>query len=346
MKNTLNNLVQNTEANTLFLTSVEPKPSSSILNFWVPFRWEHYEFPFFYTYLDMLNPGNHIDFDRIEFIYKDFGLVLFISVLFIFVNIFFKITAAPFHTWAQSVYESAPLLSATFLSIFSKLIIVILSIQLMLNTFWSLQEFFCELLFFIGIITMIFSILGAISETVIKRFYVYSSMTHVAFMLFGIGGGDTEHMVSVWNYLSIYVFTSLFMWFFLYQLSNNLTHFTNLKLIFNSNPLLGVMFSIVMFSAAGIPPLSGFFVKYQVLHYLTSSGFYYLTFGVLLLSILTFVYYLRLVKIVHFENVHLMIKKYNNDDYKLYVLTFIFFFLLFYCTLTQLGDDYILQQQL
>jgi len=269
-----------------------------------------------------------------------------LAILFLLVNFIFKLTGSPFHIWAPSVYDNAPLLSSTFLSIFSKMIILSFLITTLLNTFSLMVDVWQWILLFSSLSTILVSIVGAISERVLKRFYVYSSMTHIGFMFLGILSGTTSGLVGTLNYLMVYVLSSLFMWIFLFFLSKNLTHITNLKLIANHSPILGFMFSIIMFSTAGIPPLSGFFVKFDILQSLLFSSFYYIAFLVLLFSVLTFFYYLRLVKIVYFESKDTFLKIYNFNSKKMFILTYLFLFLTFYIFYIQYIDNYMVLMEI
>ena len=106
------------------------------------------------------------------------------------------------------------------------------------------------------------------------------------------------------------------------------------------------MFSIIMFSTAGIPPLSGFFVKFDILQSLLFSSFYYIAFLVLLFSVLTFFYYLRLVKIVYFESKDTFLKIYNFNSKKMFILTYLFLFLTFYIFYIQYIDNYMVLMEI
>jgi NADH-quinone oxidoreductase subunit N len=79
---------------------------------------------------------------------------------------------------------------------------------------------------------------------------------------------------------------------------NHLTHFTGLK---NSDPLLALIFALVIFSMSGIPPLGGFFVKLDVLIALLDSSRFFTNYLLLFFTVASFFYYLRVVKIIFFD---------------------------------------------
>ena len=67
------------------------------------------------------------------------------------------------------------------------------------------------------------------------------------------------------------------------------------------------LFIIIVFSMSGIPPLAGFYIKFDVLSLLILSGEYFILFTSLLITVASFYYYLRLLKISSFENKKMLI---------------------------------------
>lgn len=130
------------------------------------------------------------------------------ALRFRFFNFFFKITAAPFHVWAPSVYGKAPIASVTFLSIYSKLLIFFILFKLM-NSFLQVFSSITSRLFItMGVFSIFVGMLGAFSEKQIKTFFVYSSMGHVGFILIGLGLNTLEGSSATFTYLAIYVLSS------------------------------------------------------------------------------------------------------------------------------------------
>ncbi len=289
------------------------------------------------------------DFEIISASSKPYSFALTSALLLIFFNFFFKITAAPFHFWAPSVYGKAPIAAITFLSIFSKAMIFF-AIAKFLLTFLiayipdeeSLGEKWLQsLLIFVSILTVLFGMLGAFSEKGIKRFFVYSSMGHVGFILIGLALSTGEGLSSTFHYLPLYIITSFIMWFTVLHLGeekNQLVHFSVLR---NSNPMLAFIFSLLIFSMSGIPPLGGFFVKLDILSILFKGSFRSVGWILLCFTVASFFYYLRVVKIIFFDNTFNFKddifedrEKYKDrvekDKDRLNLLSFLFILLVFY----------------
>jgi NADH-ubiquinone oxidoreductase chain 2 len=84
--------------------------------------------------------------------------------------------------------------------------------------------------------------------------------------------------------------------------STDLSFISQLKGQFYANPILGLSLAICLFSMAGIPPLVGFFAKYMVLYSAIENGYYFLAFVGILASVISAAYYLRIIRVIHFDH--------------------------------------------
>jgi len=86
-------------------------------------------------------------------------------------------------------------------------------------------------------------------------------------------------------------------------LAKDINFISELKGVFNVNPILSLSLAICLFSMGGVPPLLGFFAKQQVLYASISSEFIFLSFVAIIMSVISAYYYLKIIKVSHFENV-------------------------------------------
>jgi len=86
-------------------------------------------------------------------------------------------------------------------------------------------------------------------------------------------------------------------------LAKDINFISELKGVFNVNPILSLSLAICLFSLGGVPPLLGFFAKQQVLYASISSEFIFLSFVAIIMSVISAYYYLKVIKVSHFENV-------------------------------------------
>ncbi|RYE26759.1 MAG: hypothetical protein EOP45_03315 [Sphingobacteriaceae bacterium] len=147
----------------------------------------------------------------------------------------------------------------------------------------------------------------------LKRLLAFSTISHVGFLLLALSVNSEESITSFLFYLMQYSITNLDAFFvvlaFGYLIHNaapvagntDLTFISQLKGQFQANPILGLSLAVCLFSMAGIPPLVGFFAKYMVLYSAIENGYYFLALVGILASVVSASYYLRIIRVIHFD---------------------------------------------
>lgn len=280
-----------------------------------------------------------------DYYYQDNVILnyIFCGIFFLLINFFFKITLAPFHIWAPSIYTNSPTGSFVFLSLFVKIIIFFLLIIFFIPIFYEFKFFWNFIFLYLGCFSIFVGILGAINEIILKRFIVYSSVGHVGFLILSLSTGDYQNFNLMWNYIIVYILTSLGFWLILFNGINNLKYLTNLKEIINNNNLMKFILVVLMFSMSGIPPMAGFFIKFDILVNLLLTSSLSFSLFILILTIISFFYYLRILKITFFDSVkyYKSVIKLNFEFFESFILSFIVFFISFYM-LIYTNNDYII----
>lgn len=274
---------------------------------------------------------------------KYFFISINIAILLIIINLSFKLTAAPFHVWAPSVYNNAATASVSFLAIFSKIILFLFAIKIFSTTFYDLKLYWSYLFFFISISSIVMGMIGAFGEKFLKKFFVYSSMSDVGFILLGLSFYSFEISKNLINYIFVYNLSSIIIWFMLLYFRRQTKFLVNLQYILAGDIILTLIFALNIFSLAGIPPFGGFFIKLDILNYLILSSNFGVGFFVLLLTVFNFFYYLRLIKIIYFEKNNFNLINNNIEPYKLFIFAFIINIICGYELFMQNSYIYILQ---
>ena len=251
-------------------------------------------------------------------------------LLFIF-NLFFKLTAAPFHFWAPSVYKNGPTISVTFLSIFLKTMVLFICYKIIIIVFQIFNLIITPIFLICGIFSILVGILGAFSEKMIKPFYVYSSMGHVGFMLIGLSLFTVNGVTATFHYLLIYILSSYLMWFILVYLGNQTKYLVSLKVLNQTHPLIAFIYAILVFSMSGIPPLGGFFIKLDILSSLLESSYFFITYILFIFTVISFFYYLRLNKIIFFDTEKNIVTWKNPVIVSERLLLFSLIFIILFC---------------
>nr|YP_010164472.1 Nad2 [Polyopes lancifolius]QRM91067.1 Nad2 [Polyopes lancifolius] len=251
-----------------------------------------------------------------------FAIGIAISFIFILVALLFKLSAAPFHMWAPDVYEGSPTSVTAFFSIMPKLVILSILFRLLAFSFHDFLPFWRDIILVCTILSLLIGTLGAFSQIKWKRFFAYSSITHVGFFLLALLVGDSESVSNIVFYAIIYIITLLGTFSFVISLrilkypnQFQSRYLNDLNSLSTTNSLLAVSITLILFSMAGIPPMAGFFAKFFVL--LTALQSYAIgvsIFAVLMSCIASF-YYIRLIKTMYFGKSNNWVVSYPVDKF-------------------------------
>lgn len=227
-----------------------------------------------------------------------FGLVFLIS------GFAFKVSAVPFHMWTPDVYEGAPTPVTAFFAAAPKLAAMALFVRAMVGPFASVTHDWQQVVSFISILSMVLGAFAAIGQRNIKRLMAYSSIGHMGFALVGLAAGTQAGVQGVIIYLLIYMAMTLGTFACILAMRRGETmveDIEDLAGLSRTNPVMAFMLSMLLFSLAGIPPLAGFFAKFYVFLAAIESGLYVLSVIGVLASVVGAYYYLRIVKIMYFD---------------------------------------------
>ena len=227
------------------------------------------------------------------------------GIVFILVGLSFKISAVPFHMWAPDVYEGSPTSVTLFFTMVPKIAALTVFIRFLYVPFLNLIDQWQMILIFLSIASMLFGAIAAIGQTNLKRLIAYSSIGHVGYILAGLATGSNDGIQSSITYIIIYIIMNLGLFACLLMMKRNDKYFENiddLSGLSKNHPLLSLSLLIILFSLAGIPPLAGFFAKFYIFKSVLEQSMYFLAIVGLLSTMIAAFYYLRIIKIMYFDN--------------------------------------------
>jgi|TARA_B110000902_G_scaffold233589_1_gene277491 NADH-quinone oxidoreductase subunit N len=228
------------------------------------------------------------------------------AMVFILVGLAFKVSAVPFHMWTPDVYQGSPSSVTSFFAVVPKVAGIAILIRFVQIPFEQLVDQWKNIMVFMALASMILGAVAAIGQTNLKRLIAYSSIGHVGYALAGISTGTATGYNSTIAYISIYVIMNLGVFGCIFLMKKDGKYCEDIKDlagISKQNPLLAISFLIIMFSLAGIPPLAGFFAKFYVFMSVIESGMYTLAIIGLLSTVISAFYYLRIIKIIYFDEI-------------------------------------------
>lgn len=234
---------------------------------------------------------------------REMGLIF--GLVFVLAGLSFKISAVPFHMWTPDVYEGAPTPITAFFAAAPKIAAMGMLLRFVLEGFGAIPFSWQQIIVFISILSMALGSFAAIGQTNIKRLMAYSSIGHMGYALVGLAAGTETGVEGVIVYLTAYLAMTAGAFACILSMRRNgemVETISDLAGLARTNPLMAFLFSMIMFSLAGIPPLAGFFAKYYVFLAAIQAGLYWLSVIGVLTSVVGAFYYLRVVKIMYFDD--------------------------------------------
>ena len=226
------------------------------------------------------------------------------GIVFILVGLAFKISAVPFHMWAPDVYEGSPTSVTLFFTMVPKIAALTVFIRFLYVPFLNLIDQWQMILVFLSIASMLFGAIAAIGQKNLKRLIAYSSISHIGYALAGLATGSNEGIQSSVIYMTIYIIMNLGFFSCLLMMKRNNIYYEqidDLSGLSKNHPLLSISLLIILFSLAGIPPLAGFFAKFYIFKSVIEQSMYFLAIVGLLSTVVAAFYYLRIIKIMYFD---------------------------------------------
>lgn len=237
----------------------------------------------------------------------------FVSIGFflICIGLFIKLSIAPFHFWSLDVYEGSPNTTTFFFAVIPKISLFVLLMRLCYVSFYQIFVNDFQLYFFaLAVLSIFVGSLGGLEQRKLKTLFAYSSVSHTGYLLLSFSTGNIEGLQMMFYYLAIYMVSGLAFWaVYLFLVNKDDVYFNknnkelgDLVLLKESNPMLAFILTMTLFSIAGIPPLVGFLIKLGVFSTVIKSSAYLISLVSILLTVISTFYYIRLIKVLYFEN--------------------------------------------
>ena len=241
--------------------------------------------------------------------------VLILGVVFLVAGLAFKFGVVPFHMWVPDVYQGAPTVVTLMIGGAHKLAAFAMTVRLLIEGLLPLSVDWQQMLMFLAVASLLIGNLTGIAQTNLKRMLAYSTISQMGFVLIGllagVVNGSTVPAANAYSsamfYVVTYVLTTLAAFGIILLLaregfeSEEISDFSGLN---QRSPLYAGVMTVCMFSLAGVPPLVGFAGKLSVLQALITSGqsgAMALSIFAVMMSLLAAFYYLRVVKVMYFD---------------------------------------------
>lgn len=246
----------------------------------------------------------HLDVIREAIPHSEERVLLITGAVFMIAGVAFKLGAAPFHMWLPDVYQGAPAPIALFISSAPKLAAFGMAYRLLEMGVGPLSTELQLLIAGLAAVSLVIGNLMAIAQSNLKRMLAFSTVSHIGFLLMGIAGGGAQGYAAALFYALAYAIMSTAAFGAIIALSRagfeaeNIEDFKGLNA---RNPWMAGLVLCIMASLAGIPPFLGFWTKLAVLGAAVNGGLLWLAILGVLCAVVGCFYYLRVIKVMYFD---------------------------------------------
>ncbi|MBS1983043.1 MAG: NADH-quinone oxidoreductase subunit N [Bdellovibrionales bacterium] len=251
-------------------------------------------------------------------------MLLWVSVLFIFAGIGYKVSAAPMHMWTPDVYEGAPTPVSALLSVAPKAAGFALLIRFFVTAFTlplspgeivahtgaSAISFHLvgafnwpKFLMISSVFTMFMGNLAALGQVSVKRILAYSSIAHAGYILMGSTTQTYAGLYGMVFYILLYCFMNLGAFWVASKVEDGfggdeLRHFRGLA---QRKPFYAVAMAVFLFSLVGLPPFAGFIGKLYLFSAIIAREMYGFAILAAINSVISLYYYVKIIKAMFLE---------------------------------------------
>ena len=259
--------------------------------------------------------------------------LLYIALVMVAAGLGFKVAAVPFHLWAPDAYEGAPAPAAAFIASVSKVASFALLISISSVAFHFLQDLgMARLVMVVGVAapgggrlmapvlgmrfgwglvltvlsvaSMIFGNLAALAQVSVRRLLAYSAIAHAGYILLGLAffSSSNRSAQAVLYYILTYGLTTIgaFAAVSVVERATGSDRLDSFLGLHKRNPVLAAVMLVLFLSLAGIPPLVGFWAKFNLFAAVLAAGSGPLPFALVALAIafsaVSLYYYLQVLK--------------------------------------------------
>jgi len=230
------------------------------------------------------------------------GIIVPLGLIFIFIALSFKVSAAPFHFWTPDVYDGSPSVFTSFMATIVKAAGFIAFIRVFETRIPELGASARIIIPLVIICTLMVGNITAVFQQSVKRMLAYSSIAQAGFMLFALYSFNDIAKEGILIYTFAYSFATIGIFAVLIKMKDYT--FEGFNGLSKKEPVLAATTTIFLLSLAGIPLTAGFFGKYyMLLSAIKANGQYalWLVIIAVLFAAVSVYYYFRVIQSMYFK---------------------------------------------
>ena len=224
------------------------------------------------------------------------GALLVFGIALLTVGFAFKVSAVPFHMWTPDVYEGAPTPVTAYMSVAVKAGAFLAFLRVFTVAFGGAYESWWAILWWLSVLTMVVANFIATVQVSIKRMLAYSGIAHAGYLMVAIVAANETASAGLLFYLLTYTLMNIGAFAIVILVSGQGEDRLQIEEYAGfgwSQPLLGVVFTVLLLSLAGFPGTGGFMAKVFLLQGAMEANLVYLSVVLVLTTVASYWYYLR-----------------------------------------------------
>lgn len=224
------------------------------------------------------------------------GLLGAFSAVFVFVGLFAKMSAAPFHYWAPDAYAGASPASVAFVSTVPKLAgaaVMVRLAALLAPGVPALPTVFAAA----SLLSMLLGNLAAFPQSDVRRLMAYSGVAHTGYMLLALSAGSAAGNAAAIYYTIAYAVPSMAIMLLAAEEGTAVDDFAGLAA---RRPVAAWISVVLLLSLVGVPPMVGMFGKLVLFTAALDAGRLALVLVGVVMSVVSAGYYFRILRAAFF----------------------------------------------
>ncbi len=230
--------------------------------------------------------------------------LLIAGVGLLLVGLAYKVSAVPFHMWTPDAYEGAPAPVTGFMAAGVKAAAFLAVLRVVTVDLAPAISTWGPAVWWIAVLSMVVANLVALAQDDVKRMLAYSSVAHAGYILVGVAAGTGLGRAATLFYLAVYTLMTLGAFAVVYHVAgegNRRSTLDDYAGLGWERPALGFAMLVFLLSLAGFPPTGGFVAKLYLLRASVDAGLVTLAVVLVLTTVVSYFYYLRVVWKMYFE---------------------------------------------
>jgi len=213
----------------------------------------------------------------------------------------FKVAAVPFHMWAPDIYQGAPTPVTAYLAVASKAAGFAALLRIWMGALPLFDFDWNMVMAVLAVLSIVVGNLIALAQQNVKRLLAYSSIAQAGYILVGLTAANYYGLQGMLFYALIYVFANVgaFAVTTLVETEVGDAMLESFNALGQRAPFPAAVMTVCLLSLAGIPPLAGFTGKFYLFSGAIQSGYLWLAFIGLLMSMISVYYYLSIAKVMY-----------------------------------------------